>query len=128
MSLDRLIRQLVEESPYLLNEKSVIVDLVTQTCEITLPEVPARIVLGNLIRNAFQHTLKGLIVIHQQHNQVEILNEHHDEENTIPELGFWLGLQLTRQLTNRLGWLYVNEAGPQGHRAAVSFCSGNDRS
>ncbi len=128
VSLDRLVRQLVEESRYLLNEKNVSIDLVTQACEITLPEVPARIVLGNLIRNAFQHTVKGFIVIHQQHNQVEILNEHHDEENNNSELGFGLGLQLTRQLTNRLGWFYVNEAGPQGHRAAVSFCSGNDRS
>lgn len=59
VDLDEMIRHLVEESWYLLNKKAVELELKTEPCSLILPESPARIVLGNLIRNTFQHTWQG---------------------------------------------------------------------
>ncbi|NEV64308.1 hypothetical protein [Thiorhodococcus minor] len=72
--IDALIAQLVDDMRYLLSDKRVEVALETEPCELILPEVPARIVLGNLIRNAFQHTWDGQVGIRQQGGRVEIVN------------------------------------------------------
>jgi len=117
--IDQMIRQLVEEMQYLLN-KGVKVEVVTRPFAIRLPEVPARIVLGNLIRNAFQHTWEGRVMIFQEENRVEIDNEQYRDDSS-PDLGFGLGLQLTSQLTAKLGWKYINEPGPQGYRVVVTL-------
>jgi signal transduction histidine kinase len=53
IDLDPLIRQLADEMRYLLSSKAVELELSTEHCKVTLPEIAARIVLGNLIRNAF---------------------------------------------------------------------------
>ncbi|EXJ12652.1 sensor histidine kinase [Imhoffiella purpurea] len=122
VQIDALIRELVEEMRYLLNEKRVSVSLVTHPHRLVLPEVPARIVLGNLIRNAFQHTWDGEIRICQTQDRIEIVNRRPEPQEAIPQsLGFGLGLQLTAQLTERLGWVYENEAGTNGHRVLLSL-------
>lgn len=119
--LDRLVRQLVDETAYLLNDKQVAVELQTQPHLVNLPEIPARIVLGNLIRNAFQHTWEGQVVVRQRQGRVEIVNQQQDGDDSGQSLGFGLGLQLTAQLIARLGWGYVNEAGPLGHRVSLTL-------
>lgn len=121
IQLDKLIQQLVEETRYLLKDKAVEIDLYTEPCTITLPEVAARIVLGNLIRNAFQHTWKGKVQIYQQSNRVEINNIQSDAADDNVDLGFGLGMQLTAQLAARLNWDYENGAGPKGHGAKVTL-------
>lgn len=120
IQLDVLLTQLKDELSYLLKGKQV--ELHTSFEPFTLSGNPAacRIVFANLIRNAFQHTQQGSVEIHQAGGQVVIIN-HNDEatrdENT--ELGFGLGLKLTEKLTKRLGWLYCNEPGENGHKVTV---------
>lgn len=121
VQLDKLIQNLVEDMRYLLSDKAVEIDMYTEPCSIVLPEVAARIVLGNLIRNAFQHTWQGEVRIRQQGNKVEINNTESDAISDNEDLGFGLGLQLTTQLTARLNWNYVNSAGPKGHKTVISF-------
>lgn len=121
VDLDEMIRQLVEEMRYLLNKKDVKLELKTEPCTLLLPESPARIVLGNLIRNAFQHTWQGRVTISQHSNLVEITNEQSGEAEDSQDLGFGLGLQLTAELTAKLGWAYADENGPDGYRVKVLF-------
>lgn len=121
LQLDSVLLQLVEEMMYLLSKKEVELKIETTPCTVFLPEVPTRIVLANLIRNAFQHTWEGRITIHQQGNRVVISNPQAPADSEQQDLGFGLGLQLTSQLTKKLGWIYADESVPSTHRASIIF-------
>ncbi|WP_163835640.1 sensor histidine kinase [Spartinivicinus ruber] len=122
--LDEIIQHLVEEMRYLLASKQVTVDIQTQPHTVCLPEAAARIVLGNLIRNAFQHTWEGKVDILQQHGTVQINNQQ-DANSDKEDLGFGLGLQLTERLCQRLGWSYRNEQQNNGHYVTLNFPASN---
>jgi signal transduction histidine kinase len=120
VSLDTLVAQLTAEMKYLLKEKPVEVALDTQPCRIQLPEMVARIVLGNLIRNAFQYTWEGRIKIRQQGAVVEIVNPL-TEKASAEDLGLGLGLKLTEQLCDKLHWNYVNASQHNERSATINF-------
>ncbi|MFN3988314.1 MAG: sensor histidine kinase [Rhodocyclaceae bacterium] len=129
--LDLMIETLVDELRYLLHGKSVHLDLALTPCSAALPEAVTRIVLSNLIRNAFQHTWSGTVTIRQDKNGVHIINrevETSDDGESgdgADDLGFGLGLQLTEQLTRRLGWHYASRNEPRGRDVSITF--GDDR-
>ncbi|RJP74760.1 MAG: sensor histidine kinase [Desulfobacteraceae bacterium] len=119
LDLEKLIRDLIEEERYLLKDKQVDIIVETAACIVTVAEIPARIVLDNLIRNAFQHTCRGTIRITQKNGTVEIINDMVDENDMTQDLGFGLGLQLTEQLTRKLNWSYNSSFESERHRAWV---------
>ena len=104
LDLETLVREVVAETQYLLKNKEV--DLHVATCKavVTVAEIPARIVLSNLVRNAFQHTWQGEIRITQTEGRITIENDAEAADESNQDLGFGLGLQLTEQLTNKLKW------------------------
>ncbi len=121
ISLARIVRQLTEELGYLLEGKTVELSVHTDDWHGMLPETAARIVLGNLIRNAFQHTWEGEVRISQSGAQVQICNRQTQSPMAAEDLGFGLGLQLVEKLTRRLNWPYDNTIRPDGHDVSVSF-------
>ena len=123
LALNEITKQLVEDSRYLLTDKSISLNISTQLNSIILqPEHPVRIVLGNLIRNAFQHTQQGEITIIQTDKTVTIINQNDDgDDYRSNELGFGLGLQLTSQLTEKLGWGYSILNENQRYQVIISF-------
>ncbi|MCX4026250.1 HAMP domain-containing histidine kinase [Endozoicomonas sp. SM1973] len=118
--LDEIIQHLVDDMRYLLSSKQVSVHIETQPYTLYLPEAAARIVLGNLIRNAFQHTWEGQVNILQNQGMVQITNEQ-SAETEKEDLGFGLGLELTNRLCQRLGWHYQNEQKGNGHFVTLVF-------
>ncbi len=121
VDLEALVRDVAGEAQYLLNDKAVEVDLVTSPHEMTVAEIPARIVLSNLIRNAFQHTWQGRVCITQTEGRVEVVNDGEESVDRGQDLGFGLGLQLTEQLTKKLKWDYTHRYDAGKYRAVVTL-------
>ena len=111
----------MQELRYLLKDKPVEVTVELTPAQVEVAETAATIVLSNLIRNAFQHTWEGRVVIRQHHNQVSITNDNASGETSNEELGFGLGLQLTRRLCQRFGWCYKSEPYQQGYRVELTL-------
>lgn len=119
LRVDDLIRELVEGLRYLLQGHPVELELDLQPAELHLPDAPARIVLGNLIRNAFQHTRSGTVSIVQRGGEVKIVNSLSEGEEAASETGFGLGLKLTERFTEKLGWRYINEPVDSGRKVEI---------
>ncbi|CAA0080557.1 Swarming motility regulation sensor protein RssA [Zhongshania aliphaticivorans] len=120
--LDLLLEQCHQDLQYLLQDKAVTVNIDTENATVLLPHVPAKILLDNLIRNAFQHTQEGEVNIYQRGTHVRICNREIDHDKSLnEELGFGLGLDLSRKLAERFKWRYHNDSQPQGHEARIDF-------
>ena len=119
--LDLLLRELIEEQNYLLTDKEIDLQVTTSAHTAEIQAVPARIVLGNLIRNAFQHTWSGTITLEQQQGSIVIGNSISENDDTSRDLGFGLGLQLTEQLSERMHWPYSRKVADQRYLVAIEL-------
>ncbi|MEL0630030.1 HAMP domain-containing sensor histidine kinase [Psychromonas aquatilis] len=124
-SIGLLTSQLAAESNYLLNGKNIEVDIQTDDQEYLLPEVLCRIIINNLIRNAFQHTNEGKIIITQIDKKLVIHNQNISQSQIKNELGFGLGLELTERLVKHYDWQYTTIAEQDSHYVEVNFESVN---
>lgn len=125
LHLDDLVRKLVEEMFYLLDRKKVDVEIETDPCIVCVQEIPAQIILRNLIRNAFQYTEEGTITVFQQGEVVNVSNPQPtlDGEENATNLGFGFGLQLINQLTEKLHWTYKAHSSTTIYSASIRFNS-----
>lgn len=123
-NLGELVETTQSELQYLLAGKSVEVSINTDSSQVSLAVTPTVIVLNNLIRNAFQHTQIGHVIIDQHNDEVTITNYETDEsqgKSSDDELGFGLGMQLVEKLTQQFGWQYhINREG-EGYEVKISF-------
>ncbi|WP_372965350.1 sensor histidine kinase [Marinobacter sp.] len=126
VDLPELIRELAAEMTYLLAGKPVTTEISTLPCNCNVPLVPARIILGNLIRNAYQHCWEGTVVIEQRGNRIEISNPVQPDAHNAPKkssdiTGYGLGLELTTTLSERIGWHYTSSLAKNIHRVVVEI-------
>ncbi|MGB2221103.1 sensor histidine kinase [Neptunomonas sp.] len=116
------VNSLAQDMEYLLKNKPVSISLYTDGTTVHLPEIATRIVIGNLIRNAFQHTWDGDIHIKQSGHTLIISNNLTTEDQG-DDLGFGLGLQLTQRLTHKFGWPYDAQKQKGQYTVEVTFSS-----
>jgi signal transduction histidine kinase len=102
--LDTLVNEVIEQLAYLLQGKKVNLNVSLEPVTLALPEAATCIVIGNLIRNAFQHTQEGDVDVLLTGSMLTITNRESIPGDTQTDLGFGLGLKLTEQLTKKLGW------------------------
>lgn len=126
VDLPALIRELTAEMSYLLAGKPVTIEISTTPLSCTVPLVPARIILGNLIRNAYQHCWEGTVVIEQQGSRISISNPVELEgaigyTKTAENTGYGLGLELTTKLSQRIGWHYTSSRHDNFHCVTVEI-------
>tara|TARA_R110001583_G_scaffold191907_1_gene357765 strand:- start:1676 stop:2965 length:1290 start_codon:yes stop_codon:yes gene_type:complete len=130
--LGLLVEKLVEELTYLTLDKVITLDIETDKLFVNLPESVCRIIISNLIRNAFQHTIKGHVTIKQAGYQLDIVNQNSvdedtqnifDNNNSYDNLGFGLGLNLTKRIVNQYQWQYHNVDISGGKSVTVTFDS-----
>lgn len=127
--LGTLIKNAQSEMLYLLSGKSVAVNIDVDDIDVYLAEIPAVIVLNNLIRNAFQHTQHGTVDIKQRGAKVIITNVETDQDgknvsgssNNDEELGFGLGMQLVDKLAKQFGWHHNITSDNNGYRVSIYF-------
>lgn len=118
IQLDRFLNEMIESLAFLLKGKHIKLDIQTSPAVINVPEAPLRIILANLIRNAFHHTSGGTVIIHQTAGVISIINDD-IENNNKDNLGFGFGLSLTAKLIDKMDWSYQNEARPGGHKVII---------
>ena len=126
IELQALMHSLVEENRYLLDSKPVEIVVTGNGSRIHVPSTPCRIVLANLIRNAFQYTRSGRVSIDVAHDRITIDNENaadveEDASREDDEYGFGLGLRLVDELCRRLGWGYESSPRGDGRSTTVRF-------
>ncbi len=121
VNLAQIIEQLIGELDYLLKNKPIQLEVQTEPDSVNAAEIPCRIVLANLIRNAFQHTSAGKVSIHQVKGSVIISNSNAGKTLDSAEQGFGLGLQLSKKLAERYGWLYRDKVAKGAYQVEIHF-------
>lgn len=121
-----MIESLIENNEYLLEGKKVSVEVKGSAVSIHTPLVLCRIALANLIRNAFQYTFDGEVVIALSESSLTISNTNSEalsgeESEADNNYGFGLGLLLVERISLRLGWLYQYESRDNGRSSTIIF-------
>ncbi|MBN3571575.1 sensor histidine kinase [Vibrio neptunius] len=116
-----LITQIDHELEYLLQGKEVKVSIKVDTTQHSLPHSLCRIIITNLVRNAFQHTYQGEVIIEQSGSRLVITNHNVSQGDGEKALGFGLGLELTERLIKQYSWYYDNSATESGRRVELHF-------
>jgi signal transduction histidine kinase len=122
-----LVRTLVDDLMYLLQGKSVSVTLNLDQHIKPMPETAAQIVIGNIIRNAFQHTYHGKVDISLTADKLIVSNFENNPASS-PYLssggaemgeGFGIGLKLIDKLTRKMNWVYLPEHSKKGYTVVL---------
>ncbi|WP_027856677.1 sensor histidine kinase [Marinobacterium jannaschii] len=122
LDLNAFTSELAEELSYLLSGKQVQWQLeATAQHPQSQPATPLRIVLANLIRNAFQYTHEGEILISVSDQQIRVHNRDQSDNSHHHEDSFGLGLSLAQQICERLGWALAIEPGEGGLTATLTL-------
>lgn len=121
VQLGPLTQQLAHDLAFLVQGKSVDVQIETDDSIHELPETLCRIIVTNLIRNAFQHTVDGKVNIKQSGTHIIIVNQDTTDTPESGELGFGLGLELTERLITQYKWEYESTELKAGKKVTVNF-------
>lgn len=104
IALDKLVNEIIDENSYLLVGKDISLDTSLDRVTVMAPTTVVRIIISNIIRNAFQHAYEGEIVIALEAGLIQVANEINPNARNGKTECHGLGLQLITQTTERLGW------------------------
>ncbi len=126
IDLRELCQNSIEDNEYLLKGKRVSVELLAESCIQEVPPVFCTILVSNLIRNAFQHTQEGGVLINIDHQSLKILNWEKNDHSAqdvadSEQVGFGLGLDLVEQIAERIGWQYDCEISEKGRECILAY-------
>lgn len=115
---------IVENYRYLLDARDVSLS-VDGSGGAYVPLAAARIVLSNLVRNAFQYTVDGEVRIAIEQGEFSIENVSSADPNIKAQgdddYGFGLGLELVSLTCKRFAWRYTTTELPAGRATVVGF-------
>lgn len=135
--LHALLPELVQDHLYLLSEKPVeVVFTALEPLTLHAPESMVRIAVGNLLRNAADHTYVGQIEVSLHAHRLSIRDSGDGFDTALAAQrytaslkqsvkqggGAGLGLFLTRRICERFGWrLHLESSAAQGTLAVIDF-------
>ncbi len=118
---------IVENYRYLLDDRPVALQVDGRDVSVHAPAAAVRIVLSNLVRNAFQYTVDGDVRIAVSTNQVFVENstapQDAGQHTSRPDDhdGFGLGLELVALICGRFGWRCDTTETADGRQSVVHF-------
>lgn len=105
ISITECCRKIITEHSYLINDESITVELSNTDYVINIEDELLRIVLSNVIRNAYQYTFSGRIGIETHEDYITVSNTVDTEEETDTQ-SFGLGLQLVEKIAQKINWSF----------------------
>lgn len=123
VGLKHEVTEIVESYRYLIESDQVDLYLREGDAVVSAPASAVRIVLSNLIKNAFQHTKAGEISITITADKVLIQNisTAAPAREANDQYGFGLGLELVGLICDRLEWRCFYEDIAGGRRTILEF-------
>ena len=118
VDLAAIVKAIIDEHHYLLRGKPIEIACDLRAASIELQPEAANIVIGNLIRNAFQHTSSGVVRISNDNASVTVENTESGPNLSDPD---GLGLTLVTKTTERMGWSFSVEKTSLGRKSTVVF-------
>lgn len=120
-----MAREALVEHEYVFRGKQIRTEFLEEGSPlIHAPEAVFRIVINNLVRNAFTHTQQGLIRIVVSKTAVEVFNSggffaaaNTDKKGT----GFGFGLDIVKRLCDRYNWHLQIAGDPDGTIVTLKF-------
>lgn len=110
------LEAIAREHEYLLEGKDLSWQVVVEgDPEVRMPETTFRILLGNLVKNAFTYAERGIVLIEAFPGGLKVVDNgaSHTDDEHIKE-GFGLGLLLVRDICHRFGWHTEHESNDGG--------------
>ncbi|GAA6151871.1 sensor histidine kinase [Pseudoteredinibacter isoporae] len=104
LSVKTLIEPLINELSFLKEEKAIELDIQLYEGDIIIQQPLLQMALGNLLRNAFEHSCGGTISIRSDACSVTVINSIKDQESGHGSGGFGLGLKLSKRICDKVGW------------------------
>jgi len=120
-SLRQLIDKALVDNAYLLEGKSVSVNVIGDDTSVISSPVFLQIVLNNLVRNAYQNTTSGEVSIEIDDHKVIIKNVSTLPDSKKRDVGFGIGLVLVEKLVKKLSIDYSSEKIANGWVSALVF-------
>lgn len=104
IDLAKIVNEIIDDFKRIYILDNCNINIYTHKFIINQPELAVRIVIENLIRNAFQHSIGEEICISQVKNHIKIINKLMPSELDPGNTGFGLGHELVRRLAKKLNW------------------------
>ena len=109
VNLGGLMRDVITAHEYLLGGKDIVIGTDLPEITIRAPAVPLEIAAANMIRNGFQHTEAGKVIVSVDQNGITVentLSDTNQDPATGLSVGAGVGLNLIRRIAERLGWQF----------------------
>ncbi len=126
IEVGRLLEELLEEQQALSQRRGLTFHLDVEPH--SLPQTRARIIIGNLLRNALQYSDEGVVEIVVRDRSLLISNPIGAAQGTDESMafGYGLGLDLVQRLCQKSGWRLHYSSDEQRFRCELLFPSTPD--
>ncbi|GAA6204654.1 MULTISPECIES: HAMP domain-containing sensor histidine kinase [Thalassotalea] len=132
VDLNAIVTSMVKTHQYLIEDKFIEVSIINdENCSHQLPLTLCQIVLSNLIRNAFEHTLSGIVRIQIVDasviisNSIEshvVIEEKQLERGITRGDGYGIGLSIVSKIVRRQHWqLHYAQTSDGCNQVTVTF-------
>ncbi len=121
IEVGRLLEELLEEQQALSQRRGLTFHLDVEPH--SLPQTRARIIIGNLLRNALQYSDEGVVEIVVRDRSLLISNPIGAAQGTEESMafGYGLGLDLVQRLCQKSGWRLHYSSDEQRFRCELLF-------